>query len=400
MRCRLGSKDPRVNGQREHRDLRVMPGLTRTFFALGFAALLPLVGRAQEAPTLDSDAFNTRLLEVNSEYRDALWNIESQRPQAPNTDAFIYPRYRDLSQSLTAALRSNRLLSLSEPLAVIQRVSPTFVIAGGFDAPAAGLRFCDNDICKYTGPIFVHLRQASVANKLAPGWLRYDGLRSYTTALGAADTIPEFSEVTLDGYPNMSSEERALRNFRPSNAEQKQYAEPIYQRYHKNLEAYYAKLLQLDVDHLGKRLAVVQQMATPLFGVRVVMIEFNGLRPVDIPESMAESLPNMLEACKRDTLALTREIGEVLSVRDEASWLAFLKYTQAWIHFPEKDGCSGRTPRPTPQQWPAPYLLTVDFQPWCSLRSWTRFEIPRLGGDGRPTLPDWWGQYEQQRGSR
>jgi len=389
-----------------------MPRLRRTLFTIGLAVLLPLIVGAQEPPTVDSDAFNTRLVGVYSEYRAALRNIESQRPLPPNLDASIYPRYRGLRQSLDAGLRSSRILSLSEPLDVVQRISPTFVIVTGFDAPATGLRFCDNDICKYRGRIFVHRQQASVANTLAPGWLRYEGLRSYTTVLGAPDTIPEFSEVTLDGYPNITSEQRQLRNFRPSNAEQKQYAEPLYQRYRKNVDEYYAKMFQLCVDHLKKRLDVFEQVAKPFYGAKLVMVQFNGLRPMHVPESMVESLHSTADTSNRDTQTLTEEIGRVLRSKDQNIAIDdFLKYTQAWIRLSEAKDCSNTNPdvRSASQEegernhWEANYgvwSVNESYQPWCTSLSWIRFGIPRLGDDGRPTLPDWWGQYQQERVSR
>jgi hypothetical protein len=369
---------------------------------------------AQNAPTLDSDALSQRFRVVEFEYPAELQSIASARPQPPNTDAFIYPRYRELSQGLTAALRTSRILSLNEPLDVVQRMSPTFVIAASFDAPATGLRFCDNDICKYTGRIFVHLRQASVANKLTPGWLRYDGLRSYTTILGAPDTIPEFSQVALDDYPSIASEQRALRNFKPSNGEQKQYAEPIYQRYNKNVNAYYAKLFQLDADHLKKRLDLVQQIATPLLGVKIVMVEFNGLRPMHVPEPMVESLQAMVDATMKYTNALTQEIGEMLGSKDEgARRRVFLQYTEAWIRSTEGEDCSNHYPnseRPTQPgaegklgAWERVYgvwSVNASYQPWCTLRSWTRLEIPRLDADGKPVEPGWWRQFQENASPR
>ena len=388
-----------------------MSRLTKALFTLCFTALLPLMARTQQVCgqlgqlqacglELQSSAFNVKLSGTYAEYRALLRNAEGTRPKTPSTDASLYPRFLGLTESLKTALRTTRIAPLKQSLKVVQRISPTLVMAAGFDAPAGDLPFCENDICKYRGRIFLHLRQASVASEFTPHWLRFDGLKSYSTVLGAPDTIPEFSEINITEYPNISSLQNALSSFRPSAGEQKQYLEPVLQRYRESLDGYYKRLFQLHVDHLKQRLDLVQQMAAPLIGLKVVMVEHNGPRPMRIPEPMVESLPRMLDASRSDILSLTQEIDEVLRSGDQNAKQSFLEYTQTWIHFSEAEDCSNSYPGHdvnAPQNGYGRthlegYLVTVFYQPWCALHSWTRLEIPRIGANGVPIVPSWWKQ--------
>jgi hypothetical protein len=275
-------------------------------------------------------------------------------------------------------------------------------MAKGFDSKASGILFCDGGICNYRGRIFVHLRQASVAGEVARGWIRYDGLRSYTAALGAPDTIPEFSEVSLSDYPLVLSAHEAMLNFKPSSLEKRRYLNPILLNYDEALKAYYNRIFQLDINHLNQRLESMRQMAAPFLGGKVVMVGYDAsdLKTTHVPESMVKSLPTLLDASEKDTLNLTQEIDKVMRSNMPDVRANFLSYTQAWLGLSETNNecvvnSAGSPDRVMTDEFHYYWSLDAAFEPWCTLRSWTLYEIPRLDSDGRPIRPDWWGKYQQ-----
>jgi hypothetical protein len=294
--------------------------------------------------------------------------------------------------SFDSVRREYRLVNLPHSLEVIQRITPTYVMIRGFDASVFGVDFCNDDICKYRGRIFVHLRQANVAGELARGWIRYDGLRSYTTVLGTPDTIPEFSEVNLRDYPLVISAQNAILTFTPSDSEKKNYLVPRSKEYEKALEAYYSEALTLDKDHLKRRFDLMQLTAAPLVRQSVITVDDGNYRKsLSVPRSMIESLSTMMDEVKRDTTTLMQEINR--TTLSTAPRFRFLTYVQAWIEL-SSDGNNCDNQYYKAQDILNNQQLTPELQPWCALHYWTRYKIPTLNRDGTPIQPDWWNEYE------
>jgi hypothetical protein len=337
------------------------------------------------------------LSKLDSSFEYRLTEIEGSKPEQPVFRFSDFPRYRGLRENLASTLRRHRIFWFGQPCNVLQRIDPTFVLAGDFHGPAVEMGFCDDGVCQYDGAIFVHVLKASVASILPLAvWFRYDGLKNYTTVLGASETIPEFSEVSIDAYPDIRSAQVAVKNFKPSTAEMETYVDPALLRYNKATESFYVGLLGLQEDYLRTRLALIRQIAAPIMSANAVKVAIPtavvSYRFVEIPQQMVGSLPKMMRIYRDETLTLVQEIDTSKpskGLNGLQSAKAFYDYTKAWI----------RLSKPDCHRWSIDDPVS-SLEPWCDLRSWTRFPIPTMGADGKPVEPAWWKQYQASVASR
>jgi membrane-associated protease RseP (regulator of RpoE activity) len=316
-----------------------------------------------------------------------------EEPRQVQLDVSTFPRYNALRAKLTDLLGAHKIFWLNHAVQIVQRISSTFVMADGFYGEAASLNFCDDGVCHYHGRIFVHLVKPSIANELplAAVWLQYTGLKNYETVLGTPETIPEFSEVNLDDFPDIGAVRKAIANFAPTNAEKQQYVEPLVKKteelYEAELTSWYIEALGQQQDLLRRRLEAIEDIAKRAPCVAVVAgLDTRLGWPSTVSRAQLDLLPALVSQYEKNLNILIGEIGKVRQDTGPDSLESaelMLNYVRAWVEI------SGETCRP-PASAPAA-------QPWCDLQSPTQYPVPKLDGAGKPLQPTWWGQYLENK---
>jgi hypothetical protein len=340
----------------------------------------------QEVQTKDSlDEEILHVMEsLDSQYSYQINQHFDSPPKEPEISQESFPRYNDLALRLKSALRKHRLFLLYQAPTVIQRVSSTYVLAGPFYGTAAGLGFCDDDVCRYSGSIFVRLRSPSVGDNLTPGIaLQYAGLKNYITVTGAPETIPEFSQADLDQFADVRGLRVSLATFHPTPEETAKYVLPAQRGRQQQLNAWALDGIRMEQSYLQKRLKLIRALTTPLIGARTIKyLSPYGMLPQNISREMQQSLPILLREYEGNVTRLLDEISLIEATGDaypSASGIPMSEYTQGWIALSWQN----------PSDFPTPASM-----PWGELQSWTHFPIPSLAADGTPVQPPWWAEFK------
>jgi hypothetical protein len=344
---------------------------------------VPVANGAKASDSLDEEILHM-VETLDSEYSNQINQHFGSPPKQPEITQESFPRYNDLALKLKLALRKHRLFLLYQALSVIQRVSSTYVLAGPFYATAAGLGFCDDDVCRYSGSIFVRLRSPSAADNLTPGIaLQYAGLRNYTTVTGAPETVPEFSQADLHQFADVRELQVSLATFHPTPEETAKYVLPAQRGYQQQLNAWALDGIRMEQSYLQKRLKLIRALTTPLIGARTIKyLSPYGMLPQNISGEMQQSLPILLREYEGNVTRLLDEISSIEATGNaypSASGILMSEYIQGWIALSWQN----------PSDFPTPASM-----PWGELQSWTHFPIPSLAADGTPVQPPWWAEFK------
>lgn len=344
---------------------------------------VPVANAAKASDSLDEEILHT-VETLDSEYSYQINQHFGSPPKQPQITQESFPRYNDLARGLKLALQKHRLFPLYQALSVIQRVSSTYVLAGPFYATAAGLGFCDDDVCRYSGSIFVRLRSPSVGDYLTPGIaLQYAGLRNYITVSGAPETIPEFSQVDFDQFADVRQLQLSLATFHPTPEETAKYVLPAERGYQQQLKAWALDGIRMEQSYLQNRLKLIRALTTPLIGAHAIKyLSPYGMLPQNISGEMQRSLPMLLRVYEGNVTLLLDEISSIEANGDaypSASATLMSEYIQGWIVLSWSN----------PSDFPTPASM-----PWGELQSWTHFPTPSLAADGTPVQPPWWAEFK------
>ena len=335
--------------------------------------------------TLDVDTLHL-IASLDSHFPYQMEKQGGPIPEKPVITAEIFPRYVQLEAKLKFTLQKDKLFSLYQETPVMQRVSSTYVLAGPFYATATGLGFCDDDVCRYSGPVFVRLRSPSVASNLTPSiTLQYAGLRNYTTVAGAPETVPEFREVDLAGFADVQQLQASLAAFHPTDEETAKYVLPVQKGYQVDLKAWALHGLKIEQTYLQKRLELIRKLILPLVGARAFRLSLNS-ETMSISPEMQAALPRLLKQYEDNIAQLVGQISSIEAAGDaysSTSAIRMLEYVRGWITL----SCGSPSALNPPES-------ELAAQPWDQLQSGTHFPIPKLEANGAPMEPPWWPEFK------
>jgi hypothetical protein len=331
---------------------------------------------------------------------DRMSKHEREKPERPTEISLsVFPRYGQLRADLARAWAKHRVVQLNQPLRMTQRISPTVVMAGPFYAQAAQFAFCDDGVCQYNGPILVHLAGPSLAQYLMPDMrLQYIGLKTYTTVLGASETIPEFRQVEAKQFPDVFDAYLKFDQFKPTPEETQALAAATEKDYEQRLIAWVTEGIQIESTYLAGRLQLVKRILKPWIGVHRYLRLENGMGVSDeVPESAGKMLPGLTDKYEKTIAQLLRvlelaqgQTGQSREGTDNAARI--YEYTKGWLRLNLSQCGSDKPLSPRPAEWaqdPSTYRWDV-FQCWAT----PRFELPRMPeGQSSPPEPPWWSNY-------
>lgn len=339
-----------------------------------------------------------RLERLDSSCSERLEKHERGKPERPTKiDPSVFPRYGQVRADLQRAWTKHRVLQLNQPPRVTQRINPTLVIADPFYAQAAQFSFCDDGVCQYNGPIFVHLQRPSVVPYLMPDIkLQYVGLKTYTTVLGASETIPEFRQVEAKQFPEVFDAQLRFDQFKPTPEEARALVAATEKNYGEKLTAWAADGIQIESTYLAGRIQLVERILKPWVGIHHYSV---GDFPSDeVPESAEKMLPGLVDNYDKTTarlLGVLKAAQERVGRSPQATGgtAKIYEYTKGWLRL-SRPPCGSSNP----------LILGVGMwrvtdpstYPWDVLECWAtpRFELPRMPeGQSQPVEPPWWSDY-------
>jgi hypothetical protein len=338
-----------------------------------------------------------RLGRLDSSCTTRMANHEKEKPEKPaQVSLSVFPRYGQLRRDVEKAWAKHRVIALNQALTVAQRISPTLMMADSFYAQTANFEFCDDGICNYDGPIFVHLEAPNVAPLLAPGMrLQYVGLKTYTTVLGASQTIPEFWQVEAKRFPDVLDACLKVDQFKPTPTEAQEFVTATEKEYTQKLMPWVSEGLRVACAYLAVREQLVDRILKPWVGVRrYSAIGSRAEDPViegEVPEDVVKNLPGLIDNYEKTTDQLLRvlQVAQGWVGKPEAGTVNATKmyeYARVWVQVNIRYCGSG-----SPDSWnPSTY-------PWEVFKCWAtpRFELPRIPeGQNPPNDPTWWSKYQ------
>jgi len=218
-------------------------------------------------PVRSQDTTNRRTLGdlhiFDSQFEGQFERLQHDRPAEDSFDVTTLPRYKDLRNRASSLVERDRLTFLYDGPRIVQRVTATTVLAGEVHGLASVLKPC-YDFCKYVGMVIVHLRQPTL-DPFVKGqiYLHYDGLKTYTTVSGAAETVPKFREVDLQtDFPVLWKTLRGLESFSANGAEWSEFIEPQMAKQALELAEWKLRVIRSELEFLTERRNLVDQFIT------------------------------------------------------------------------------------------------------------------------------------------
>jgi hypothetical protein len=207
--------------------------------------------------------------------------------------------------------------------------------------------------------------------------VHYIGLQTYTTVVGAPETVPEFREVDVQTeYPLLWKKWNDLQKFSPNKDEQNLLTE--YGKADDLREAQWrVKILQSQIQFLTDRRSLVHEIvAPPYYGkLQNVVIQYDGMTSKLI--SNLRAAEGLLEGGVQRNDLSTSSIGRGTENMSD--------YTRAWIDLTMDRCVQGLSRYPTPE---AIQSLGDELSCWS-----TKYEIPPGSAGDRIAEPTWWQDY-------
>lgn len=220
--------------------------------------LCPVPVRSQATP--NGKTLNDLYL-WDSQFEKQLEQLEGEFPGEYSFDVTTLPRYKELRNRAASLVEQNRLTFLYDGPRIVQRVTGTTVLAGEVYGPTNVLNPC-YDFCRYIGMVIVHLRQSTL-DPFVKGqiYLHYIGVKTYTTVLGAAQTVPEFREVDLrTEFPAVGKALRDMENFSANGEERAEFIEPQMSPHALELAEWKLRAIRSEDQFLTDRRNLVEEI--------------------------------------------------------------------------------------------------------------------------------------------